>query len=391
MSQPERSDYVKFRGVTKSFMTICGLWHYETTSLFYRLIPYKQIVFIVTLIMAILKFIYENHSNLLFVVNCLNFVTGYMFTCFKVLSFILNKENLKNLQKALDLNFDDMLEDSKISKLILNKISIFKSISLVYAISVVLTTTFYMSIPAYMISYISYHKINVTQYPLLYPASYMWKRPAKGLFYQLNFSFEFATAVFINAVTVSIDTTFMLYVFQMIGQLRKISYYVTNTGKKSDQSHALSTYVSQYVNLIKYKDSFEKVYGPIILILLTTNAVVLCTILFQLTHVRGFSGKSIIQGLSYLLNLILKVTQTFLYSWSGSCLTEESEKCQYAVFSANWHGNKKMMSSIVIILSQRPLFLTACNFTTVNVRIFVMILQTSMSYFFLLQTLDENH
>ncbi|CAD6214724.1 GSCOCT00013823001.3-RA-CDS, partial [Cotesia congregata] len=388
MSQPERSDYVKFRGVTKSFMAICGLWHYETTSLFYRLIPYEQIVLIVTLIMAILKLIYENHSNLLFVVKSLNFATSYVFTCFKVLSFILNKENLKNLQKALDLNFDDMLEDSKISKLILKNISIFKSISLTYAMSVILTTTCYISIPVSIISYASYHKINLTQYPMLYPASYIWKRPAKGLFYQLNFSLEIITAATITAITISIDTMFMLYVFQMIGQLRKISYYVTYTGEKSDQNHALSTYVSQYVNLIKYKDSFEKVYGPIILILLTTNAVVLCTLLFQLTHVC-FSTKSIIQGLSYLLYLILKVIQTFMYSWSGSCLTEESEKCQYAVFSANWFGNKKMMSSIVIILSQRPLLLTACNFATVNVPIFI--LQTSMSYFFLLQTIEEHN
>lgn len=213
-----------------------------------------------------------------------------------MLSFHLNKENLKNLHKALDVNFDEMLEDSKISKLILKNITIFKSISLVYAASVVLTTTFYITIPAYMITYISYHKINVTQYPMLYPASYMWKRPARGLFYQLNFSFELITAAFITAVTVSIDTTFMLYVFQMIGKLRKISYDVKYTDEKTDQNHALSTYVSQYVNLIKYKDSFEKVYGPIILILLTTNAVVLCTLLFQLTHVCNKFLNNILLG-----------------------------------------------------------------------------------------------
>ncbi|KAG8037791.1 hypothetical protein G9C98_006002 [Cotesia typhae] len=385
MSQREKNDYIKFRSLPKSFMTICGLWYYENSSLIYRIIPYKQIAICCTIALGMLKYIYENHSNLAIVIKCLSLATGYLF----VMCFTLNKEDLNNLQKALDPYLEETLKDLKISKFILKNVSIFKYITKVYTAIIIFTSLFYVCIPLFLIFYVNHHHINVTHYPGLYQTSYLWARPAKGLGYQIQYLFEVFGAYTLAVVTISVDTLFMLYIFQIVGRLRIISYNISHSG---DDKNVLSASVAHYAKLIKYIALLQKIYGPITLITVVTNAVIICTVLFQLSHATfTFSEKSIIQLLAFSMHLSLKTLQTFLYSWSGSVLIEESEKCQYAVYTSNWYGNKKLMTSIVIVLSQPPLVLTACNFSIINVKVFVMVLNTSLSYFFLLQTVEENN
>lgn len=48
----------------------------------------------------------------------------------------------------------------------------------------------------------------------------------------------------------------------------------------------------------------------------------------------------------------------------------KSEECREAIYAAKWFGNKRLMTAIIIILSQKPLSLTACNFSVVSVDIF---------------------
>lgn len=312
MSQREKNDYIKFRSLPKSFMTICGLWYYENSSLIYRIIPYKQIAICGTIALGMLKYIYENHSNLAIVIKCLSLATGYLFVIFKVkilfysfsilrkskfdlthsifqvMCFTLNKEDLNNLQKALDPYLEDTLKDLKISKLILKNVSVFKYITKVHTAIIIFTSLFYVCIPLFLIFYVNHHHINVTHYPGLYQTSYLWARPAKGLGYQIQYLFEVFGAYTLAAVTISVDTLFMLYIFQIVGRLRKISYNISHSG---DDKNSLSASVAHYAKLIKYIALLQKIYGPITLITVVTNAVIICTVLFQLSHV------------SYLINL----------------------------------------------------------------------------------------
>ncbi|XP_034934798.1 uncharacterized protein [Chelonus insularis] len=78
-----------------------------------------------------------------------------------------------------------------------------------------------------------------------------------------------------------------------------------------------------------------------------------------------------------------------MYSWSGTHLTMESEEYMNAIYSANWYGDKHFMTAVVIMLQQKPLILTACNFSNVTIDIFTKILNTTISYYFLLKTLEE--
>ncbi|XP_011307601.1 uncharacterized protein [Fopius arisanus] len=70
--------------------------------------------------------------------------------------------------------------------------------------------------------------------------------------------------------------------------------------------------------------------------------------------------------------------------------SSQSDEYREAIYQVDWFSKKSVMTSVIIMLSQKPLKLTACKFFVVSVEMFVMILQTTISYFFLLKTLDES-
>nr|WGO81824.1 olfactory receptor 154 [Microplitis mediator] len=387
MSKSDKDDYIAFHKLTKGLLTIGGLWRYEDSGFFYRLLPYKQLAISIGLSLAVLNYVFENFSNLSLVARGLSITTSFLSAAFKVICFMIRREDLTNLHKTLDPYFNEMLKDSKLSKFILRKVNTFRYISLVYAVLLSLCSVFYIVAPLIAIYYCHHHKINLTKYPLIYPTTYPWKIISTGLVYQIHYIFEILASLTLFFVTTSVDSLFTFYIFQMIGQLREISYCITNINDEDDGKSAVCKCVTQYEKILKCREILEKIYGPIILWIMTTNAIVLCTLLFQISQMKSIT---VIQGILFTTYFVLKMIQTFMYAWSGSCLIEESEDCRDSVYAANWYGNRRFMSSIVIMLSQRPLILTACNFSVVSVKIFVMILNTTISYFFLLQTLDDH-
>lgn len=44
-----------------------------------------------------------------------------------------------------------------------------------------------------------------------------------------------------------------------------------------------------------------------------------------------------------------------------------------AIYAANWYTNKNLMTSVLIMLAQKPLILTACNFSFVSVDMFLTV------------------
>ncbi|XP_043498675.1 odorant receptor 22c-like [Polistes fuscatus] len=88
---------------------------------------------------------------------------------------------------------------------------------------------------------------------------------------------------------------------------------------------------------------------------------------------------------------LLKMTQAFIYSWYGNILAVESEAFRRNVYCCGWYedGNIELMKDVLFILAQKPIVLTACHFFHISLDLFVKILNTSLSYYFLLQTIDE--
>ncbi|XP_034934699.1 uncharacterized protein [Chelonus insularis] len=178
----------------------------------------------------------------------------------------------------------------------------------------------------------------------------IFKVPPKSLTYWITYAVQSLANVPCICWTVSVDTAYTLYIFQMTGLLRGISYYLKNLKNEKDYEATLSQCIDLYVILMKCRDKIQKIFGPIILWTILSNGVVMCSMVFQITH---------------------------------------SENCIDVLSSIDWIGNKKLASVLLIMLPQQSLKLTACNFSIVSVDMFLKVMNTTISYFFLLQTMDE--
>ncbi|XP_044003982.1 odorant receptor 13a-like [Aphidius gifuensis] len=194
-------------------------------------------------------------------------------------------------------------------------------------------------------------------------------------------------ALTLYTVTCGVDTLFSFYVFQMTSKLRIMSDEMKNLDI-NNYYHTIRDCLINYESLIKCRSIIETIYGPIILWTITTNAVVLCALIFQLSRLDSITIESLLRFLIYSAS---KITQTFLYGWSGTALTSQSEIFFDAVYSCKWTDcdKKQLKTSVLLLLCQKPIVIVACSISTVSVDMFIMVLNTSLSYFFLLKTMEE--
>lgn len=82
---------------------------------------------------------------------------------------------------------------------------------------------------------------------------------------------------------------------------------------------------------------------------------------------------SIGQGLLFFAYFLTKLTQTYNLGYVASALAGESEIYRETLCNGHWLGNKRHMSSAVIMLTIKPLIITACSFSIVSVQIFLTV------------------
>ncbi|XP_034934710.1 odorant receptor 47a-like [Chelonus insularis] len=163
----------------------------------------------------------------------------------------------------------------------------------------------------------------------------------------------------------------------MIGQLRDIKYSITHIDRKCDANIIIKKCIVQHCTLMKCRDSFQKIYGPVILLMMVTNAVVLCSLIYQITQLTSLT---ILKAILLATYITIKVCQTYMYSWCGTHITMESEEYRNAIYASNWYGNKRFMIAVLTMLQQRPIILTVSHFSTISIDIFIKILNTSISF-----------
>nr|QNL15052.1 olfactory receptor 108 [Aulacocentrum confusum] len=191
----------------------------------------------------------------------------------------------------------------------------------------------------------------------------------------------------------------------MIGKMREMSHRVMHIDKEKDCRIVIRDCVNQYEILVKCRDLLDQVYGPVILWMMMINGLILCSLMFQISQVRSreylldknlFKVKLQMKSLPvekialYTTYFITISTETLMYSWSGSILTQEGENYREVLYGANWHRNKDITIFVLIMLMQRSMVLTACKFSQVSVNIWTKVLNTAMSYYFLLRAIQND-
>nr|QNL14978.1 olfactory receptor 34 [Aulacocentrum confusum] len=389
MPNDQLSDYLSWRRTVKRWLLVVGIWPKVKRSIWYRSLPILQITVHSLLAMTISSFIRKYSHNIDFVIYAASPLISISGSLIKATSIFMSRKDIEKLHQILDPHFTKLINDPNLSEIILNELGIFRRLSSMLNISTYIFGILYVTKPIIVVIYMHLHHIYPIQYILINPQIFPWKITSNGLLYKFHYALDILATILGFSVAAGVDLLFGLYISQMIAQLIEMSHRISQLdSSENENTKIIAECMSQYGILTECRDILNKVYGPIVLYTMLTNAGGICSQMFQICKVQNLAIQKILIPLVF---ISFKLFQTFLYAFGGSRLTQESEKYKAAIYACKWQGDKHLMSSIVIMLAKKPVVLTAWSFTDISINLFMQVVNTSLSYFFLLQTLQDKN
>ncbi|KAK2588891.1 hypothetical protein KPH14_001752 [Odynerus spinipes] len=337
---------------------------------------------------GILRFCLENIYNLKILTKGLSCLASFSMVALKALMFFLYRQQIRELNFILEPMFEEVLVKAQYQSVVLSILNLFRRPAyMIYYLTVGILMLYTCS-PLILILYQVIKHVDPIRYGLPFPTSLPWIDGTPGVRYKVEYLFEIQVSWFAVFVTCSVDCAYGFYIFQMIGVLRAMSLDCEELARSPKELDVvIRNCVKKQTLLLRCRDIIQNVYGPVILGLIISGSAVLCALIFQMFETEISVGKTLL----FLVYGMMKMTQVFLYSWHGSIFAAESEAFRRSIYCGEWyqHGDIILMKDVLFVLTQKPIVLTACHFVYVSLDIFVKILNTSMSCYFLLQTFDE--
>ncbi|XP_032684463.1 odorant receptor 82a-like [Odontomachus brunneus] len=350
--------------------------------------------------------------------------------------FLVKREKLLELHNTLNQIFEqELARDERTKKTML--VSLYASDRSSYALVFMLgfTVGFHIlsGIMNVIIQPLIFHSTTVPKSK--WPYKFPWSSNSDTFFYLL-FLYQSFTCWWIVFTIGAVDSLFGFYAFQISSILRAMSARLMNPRPDEVFSVVLKSCVQTHHRLQKSASLLEDVYGLIILRMILANAVLMCTLIFEastrglfskVTHTvtcrnvvtmtmlirarshnnadnnnfyldicavwEQFTDTAIDQLCFSVVCIAMKLLQTFIYAWYGSLITSASEHFREGIYFGEWPDSKldcHVRADIVMMMLQKPMAITALKVSSVNVNMFTSILNTTLSYYFLLQSLEES-
>ncbi|XP_012140182.1 odorant receptor 82a [Megachile rotundata] len=233
---------------------------------------------------------------------------------------------------------------------------------------------------------------NTTEenYPLPFPERFPWSLESPPIWY-LHYAFEFNVCYYIIFVSSGVDAFYGFTMFRMSSVLRRLTLQFEILSARKDDEIRRKEFgecIEMHVALFKCRDIIQEVYGPVVLIVATTNALCMCSLIFQIVQVNTEISNA--QMAIYTTYFVMKFTQTLMYAWPGSVIISESELFRDKIYCSYWYknGDANLIKQFSLILTQRTIVVKACRILLVSLDLFVKVLNTAISYYFLLKTID---
>ncbi|XP_043270386.1 odorant receptor 4-like [Venturia canescens] len=302
----------------------------------------------------------------------------------KVIVFTMNRDSLVELHETLGKNFRNDLENQEYQTVLLSPIAEFDRPTLYLTLSTLGAVAMYNvnSIIAIIIQLS--HGNEIIKHRTPFPSKYPF--PESNGLYVTRYLIEVWASCAVISISSATDALFDFYIFQMASQLRVLSYRMSKLTAFDDHQRIIKECVVRQQCLTRCHDKLQTIYGPIVLWILTTSAMTMCANIFQAFQI------SMDKVVLVFIYITMKLMQTLLYGWFGSFLTSESEQFRNSIYACGWpgSGDALFVFNIKTMLLCRPLVLKAWQFYAISVDMFMAIMNTTLSYFFLLRTLDEN-
>ncbi|CAL1687383.1 unnamed protein product [Lasius platythorax] len=330
----------------------------------------------------------DHTDNLILMVKYFGLMCSFIAPALMSACFLIKREKLFELHETLNDLFEQEL--SRDQETALATLYAFDRPSYIVFFTVASTVLLYVCPPLISIIRQIVHHTEPRRYRLPFPAKFPWTVPINGgfLFY-LHFLYHLFVGWWMLFTINSVDSLFGFYAFQISSILRTMSVKLANLRSRETFSETLKTCVRMHRRLLRCSHMLEDIWQLIILRMLLVNSILICALIFEASQ---FTDITINEVSLLIFYIALKLLQTFMYAWYGSFITSSSEHFCEGIYFSQWPDSsldRHVRANVIVTMMQKPITIKALKVSSVNVNMFTNILNTAMSYFFLLQSLDK--
>ncbi|XP_058790713.1 odorant receptor 4-like [Phymastichus coffea] len=378
----ELRKYEKYKHKLKFMLACSGLWidHETQPRLVGIALSLCSGIFNFAISYGVFGFCVKYVANISLLTRGIGLFVSFFSSFLKVCLIRFHQDDLRALNSGVSQLFNTDLATSEDRSQLLAHLRIFTKFFYTFDYSVALNVLLYMLIP---LSFLRRGKY-IRMYPQVLPFSYV----PGGIVHWCIYGFEIVAGFFLWSVTCGVDSLFGYYTLQLVGELRLLTSRFRALKSSDSYKESMKDCVRRHVQLTKSHHFLERVFGFLAIWLALTCAMVLCALIFQASQMKHLTALKVCYLVCY---SFLKLVQAYSYAWFGNIINVESEACLEAMYDAYWpgSGDTHFMNDVLIVLSQKPLVFTAKSVMVLGLDMFAKIVNTTVSYFFLLQTLDE--
>lgn len=161
---------------------------------------------------------------------------------------------------------------------LLNNVRTFTRLMYTHTVSVAIAMSMYSIGPLLALRK---HGMYIRAFPAIYPFAY---EPG-GLVHWILYAIEVTGAASLSTVTIGVDCVFGVYALQVCGELRVLARKFRELRADKCYKEKLKDCIQRHHVLINAKNKLDNIFGLISIWLAISGALVLCSIIFQVTEV----------------------------------------------------------------------------------------------------------
>ncbi|KYN31572.1 hypothetical protein ALC56_14070 [Trachymyrmex septentrionalis] len=283
--------YRTYQQFLQNLLTLCGCWYMPTKSS--KSIYYWSIYVFVAMIMYTmmsLHMCYILRHNLKVMMKFVGITITGLGAILKVVTFMINRDSLINYHRTLNNLFEEeLMKNEKIQTIIFSSLRTIYILAYTYfAILVVVIFAFFGSSYIFIIHNLFYlHLTTNYTLPLSRGVGWFWPIPHNFL-YHLHLFYETSLIILSTMTACGVDSAFGFYVYQFSSTIRAMTFALTNPLSTEKFSDILRTCIVKHQKLLQCRNTLEHVYGPIVFWHIVTNAILLCSLMYDLISGEDF-------------------------------------------------------------------------------------------------------
>ncbi|XP_076376187.1 uncharacterized protein LOC117229613 isoform X3 [Megalopta genalis] len=340
--------YEKYTNLVQRILRVYGLFPHQRGIVIY--VPMLMLLGYVYLFCAMVNFSRLHMSNVSAAVATFGAISSLLNAGIKMIRFILRREKLKRAYDTLEILCQGTVMNQPTGSAAFGYL--FICYRLACSLFVVNFSAMFLHVIKPLVVFVFWNGAHAYVSPTAYP----W--PITTTFnYFLHYITEALICFSFPFITSGVDVFFTMCAFRVCSVLRAMAVELEELGKGSCgmENHRLllRKCIDKHATLIMCRDIIQEVYGPIVLMFTVTNALGMCSMIFEIFQNEVFRD------------------EISFNNWYERSDAQDGKLC-------------------VTILSQRLMVLRAYNIIEVTLDLFAKIMNTTISYYFLLATLEED-